>query len=164
MSRRLSVGLSCLLMDRTNGVAWRLRKCAWVLWKLPEWSIVIAPNAYLSSTTLNLVEYAGMNRGTQASIDHKAPTWLLRNPLRSQSSNLWGWLRVNRMRCKQNWCTKKNWLTNIIPPDIYMSYAATTQQHTPCWKNGGCEEDTSSSCVKYWIKRKTKLRYTGMYQ
>ncbi|KAG3205499.1 hypothetical protein PC129_g22080 [Phytophthora cactorum] len=31
--------------------------CSWVLWNLPEWKIVIAANAYLPSTTVNVAEY-----------------------------------------------------------------------------------------------------------
>ncbi|KAE8907385.1 hypothetical protein PF003_g8788 [Phytophthora fragariae] len=37
--------------------------CSWILWKLPEWTIVIAVSAYLETTTVNLAEYAGMNNG-----------------------------------------------------------------------------------------------------
>ena len=44
--------------------------CSWILWKLPDWNIVIAANAYLETTTVNLAEYAGMNRGTQAALDN----------------------------------------------------------------------------------------------
>ncbi|KAG3142041.1 hypothetical protein PC128_g24877 [Phytophthora cactorum] len=37
--------------------------CSWILWRLPEWKIVIAANAYLSSTTINLAKYTGVNNG-----------------------------------------------------------------------------------------------------
>ncbi|KAE8988930.1 hypothetical protein PR001_g21904 [Phytophthora rubi] len=42
--------------------------CSWVLWKLPEWTIVIAASAYLEATTVNLAEYAGMNNGVSAAL------------------------------------------------------------------------------------------------
>ncbi|KAG3056602.1 hypothetical protein PI124_g23364 [Phytophthora idaei] len=46
--------------------------CSWILWRLPEWEIVIAANAYLSSTTINLAEYTGMNNGVKTAIAHGA--------------------------------------------------------------------------------------------
>ncbi|KAE9266543.1 hypothetical protein PF001_g30435 [Phytophthora fragariae] len=42
--------------------------CSWILWKLPEWTIVIAASAYLETTTVNLTEYAGMNNGVSAAL------------------------------------------------------------------------------------------------
>ncbi|KAE9172150.1 hypothetical protein PF002_g29640 [Phytophthora fragariae] len=42
--------------------------CSWILWKLPEWTIVIAASAYLETTTVNLAEYAGMNNGVSAAL------------------------------------------------------------------------------------------------
>ncbi|POM73947.1 Hypothetical protein PHPALM_9154 [Phytophthora palmivora] len=42
---------------------------SWILWRLPEWDIEIAASAYLSSTTVNLAEYTGMNNGVKAAID-----------------------------------------------------------------------------------------------
>ncbi|KAE9313017.1 hypothetical protein PR003_g19611 [Phytophthora rubi] len=42
--------------------------CSWVLWKLPEWTIVIAASAYLETTTVNLAEFAGMNNGVSAAL------------------------------------------------------------------------------------------------
>ncbi|POM76328.1 Hypothetical protein PHPALM_6441 [Phytophthora palmivora] len=44
--------------------------CAWILWRLPEWTIVTAASAYLEATTVNLAEYAGMNKGVQAALEH----------------------------------------------------------------------------------------------
>ncbi|KAG3157197.1 hypothetical protein PC128_g21703 [Phytophthora cactorum] len=46
--------------------------CSWVLWSLPEWKIVIAANAYLPSTTVNVAEYTGMNNSVKAAIAHGA--------------------------------------------------------------------------------------------
>ncbi|OWY99016.1 hypothetical protein PHMEG_00030062 [Phytophthora megakarya] len=46
--------------------------CSWILWRLPEWTIVTAASVYLEATTVNLAEYSGMNRGVQAAIDHGA--------------------------------------------------------------------------------------------
>ncbi|KAG4047237.1 hypothetical protein PC123_g17405 [Phytophthora cactorum] len=46
--------------------------CSWVLWSLPEWKIVIAANAYLPSTTVNVADYTGMNNGVNAAIAHGA--------------------------------------------------------------------------------------------
>ncbi|POM58430.1 Hypothetical protein PHPALM_36920 [Phytophthora palmivora] len=43
--------------------------CSWILWRLPEWGIEIGASAYLSSTTVNLAEYTGMNNGVKAAID-----------------------------------------------------------------------------------------------
>ncbi|POM78676.1 LOW QUALITY PROTEIN: Hypothetical protein PHPALM_3771 [Phytophthora palmivora] len=43
--------------------------CSLILWRLPEWDIEIAASAYLSSTTVNLAEYTGMNNGVTAAID-----------------------------------------------------------------------------------------------
>ncbi|ETK73575.1 hypothetical protein L915_19511 [Phytophthora nicotianae] len=42
--------------------------CSWILWSLPEWKIVIAANAYLLSTTVNLAAYTGMNNGVKAAL------------------------------------------------------------------------------------------------
>ncbi|POM75125.1 LOW QUALITY PROTEIN: Hypothetical protein PHPALM_7816, partial [Phytophthora palmivora] len=44
--------------------------CSWILWRLPAWDIVIAASAHLSSTTVNIAEYTGMNNGVKAAIDH----------------------------------------------------------------------------------------------
>ncbi|KAJ8508642.1 hypothetical protein ON010_g18851 [Phytophthora cinnamomi] len=46
--------------------------CAWILWKLPEWNIVIAASAFLETTTVNLAEYTGMNNGVSAALEHRA--------------------------------------------------------------------------------------------
>ncbi|GMF21130.1 unnamed protein product [Phytophthora lilii] len=43
--------------------------CAWILWQLPEWTIVTAASAYLESTTVNQAEYEGMNNGVSAALD-----------------------------------------------------------------------------------------------
>ncbi|ETO99607.1 hypothetical protein F441_22978 [Phytophthora nicotianae CJ01A1] len=42
--------------------------CSWILWSLPEWKIVIAANACLLSTTVNLAAYTGMNNGVKAAL------------------------------------------------------------------------------------------------
>ncbi|ETO82594.1 hypothetical protein F444_03282 [Phytophthora nicotianae P1976] len=42
--------------------------CSWLLWSLPEWKIVIAANACLLSTTVNLAAYTGMNNGVKAAL------------------------------------------------------------------------------------------------
>jgi hypothetical protein len=42
--------------------------CSWILWKLQEWTILIAASAYLAETTVNLAEYTGMNNGTQSAL------------------------------------------------------------------------------------------------
>ncbi|KAE9012336.1 hypothetical protein PR002_g14828 [Phytophthora rubi] len=41
---------------------------SWILWKLPEWTMVIAASAYLETTTVNIAEYAGMNNGVSAAL------------------------------------------------------------------------------------------------
>ncbi|GMF10183.1 unnamed protein product [Phytophthora lilii] len=46
--------------------------CAWILWQLPEWTIVTAASAYLESTTVNQAEYEGMNNGVSAALEHGA--------------------------------------------------------------------------------------------
>ncbi|KAG6614481.1 reverse transcriptase [Phytophthora cinnamomi] len=46
--------------------------CSWIVWSLPEWKIVIAANAYLEKTTVNIAEYTGMNNGVLATIEHGA--------------------------------------------------------------------------------------------
>jgi ribonuclease HI len=43
--------------------------CSWILWRLPDWDIEIAASAYLSSTTVNVAEYTGMNNGVKAAVD-----------------------------------------------------------------------------------------------
>ncbi|GMF54705.1 unnamed protein product [Phytophthora fragariaefolia] len=40
--------------------------CAWILWRLPDWTIEIAASAYLENTTVNPAEYMGMNEGLRA--------------------------------------------------------------------------------------------------
>ena len=47
--------------------------CSWILWELPEWTILIAASAYLSATTVTFAEYTGINNGTQAASEHKVP-------------------------------------------------------------------------------------------
>ncbi|OWZ03237.1 hypothetical protein PHMEG_00025068 [Phytophthora megakarya] len=42
--------------------------CAWVVWRLPEWTMVFAASAYLESTTVNVAEYTGMNNGVRAAL------------------------------------------------------------------------------------------------
>ncbi|OWY94557.1 hypothetical protein PHMEG_00035677 [Phytophthora megakarya] len=44
--------------------------CSWILWQLPEWTIVTAASAFLESTTVNVAEYSGMNNGVTAALDH----------------------------------------------------------------------------------------------
>ncbi|KAG3146175.1 hypothetical protein PC128_g24061 [Phytophthora cactorum] len=46
--------------------------CSWVLWSVPEWKIVVAANANLPSTTVNVAKYTGMNNGVKAAISHGA--------------------------------------------------------------------------------------------
>ncbi|KAE9283962.1 hypothetical protein PR003_g26984 [Phytophthora rubi] len=46
--------------------------CAWILWRLPEWTVVIAASAYLETTTVNMAEYTGMNNGVSAAEAHGA--------------------------------------------------------------------------------------------
>ncbi|KAL4127694.1 hypothetical protein PRIC2_006693 [Phytophthora ramorum] len=43
--------------------------CSWILWRLPNWDIVIAASAHLPSTTVNIAEYIGMNHGVLAAVD-----------------------------------------------------------------------------------------------
>ncbi|OWY99364.1 hypothetical protein PHMEG_00029637 [Phytophthora megakarya] len=46
--------------------------CSWIVWKLPEWQIVIAASACLEQTTVNMAEYSGMNHGVIAALEHGA--------------------------------------------------------------------------------------------
>ncbi|KAG3035075.1 hypothetical protein PC121_g1769 [Phytophthora cactorum] len=46
--------------------------CSWVLWSLPEWKIVIAANAYLLPTTVNVAEYTGISDSVKAAVTHGA--------------------------------------------------------------------------------------------
>ncbi|KAE8886293.1 hypothetical protein PF005_g7576 [Phytophthora fragariae] len=46
--------------------------CAWILWRLPEWTVVIAASAYLETTAVNMAEYTGMNNGVAAALAHGA--------------------------------------------------------------------------------------------
>ncbi|OWZ01534.1 hypothetical protein PHMEG_00027053 [Phytophthora megakarya] len=46
--------------------------CSWIVWKLPEWQIVIAASAYLEQTTVNMAEYSGINHGVIAALEHGA--------------------------------------------------------------------------------------------
>ena len=41
------------------------------MWKLPEWIILIAASAYLSTTTDHFAEYMGINNGKKAALNHK---------------------------------------------------------------------------------------------
>ncbi|KAE8980835.1 hypothetical protein PR001_g24180, partial [Phytophthora rubi] len=43
--------------------------CSWIVWRLPTWDIEIAASAHLSSTTVNIAEYTGMNHGVAAALD-----------------------------------------------------------------------------------------------
>ncbi|KAE9209092.1 hypothetical protein PF004_g16572 [Phytophthora fragariae] len=43
--------------------------CSWIVWRLPTWDIEIAARAHLSSTTVNIAEYTGMNHGVAAALD-----------------------------------------------------------------------------------------------
>ncbi|OWY92559.1 LOW QUALITY PROTEIN: hypothetical protein PHMEG_00038394 [Phytophthora megakarya] len=42
---------------------------SWIIWRLPDWTIVTAASAYLEATTVNLDEYSGMNNSVQAAQD-----------------------------------------------------------------------------------------------
>ncbi|OWZ20264.1 hypothetical protein PHMEG_0005328, partial [Phytophthora megakarya] len=46
--------------------------CSWIVWKLPEWKIVIVAIAYLEQTTVNMAEYSGMNHRVIAAQEHGA--------------------------------------------------------------------------------------------
>ncbi|OWZ09757.1 hypothetical protein PHMEG_00017486 [Phytophthora megakarya] len=46
--------------------------CSWIVWRLPDWTIVTAASAYLEATTVNMAEYSGMNNGVQAALDFDA--------------------------------------------------------------------------------------------
>ncbi|KAG2879315.1 hypothetical protein PC114_g22636 [Phytophthora cactorum] len=56
--------------------------CSWILWRLPEWKIVIAANAYLSSTTINLAEYTEKDNGVKTAIEHGAKDLVIVGDLR----------------------------------------------------------------------------------
>ncbi|OWZ12712.1 LOW QUALITY PROTEIN: hypothetical protein PHMEG_00014076 [Phytophthora megakarya] len=43
--------------------------CSWIVWRLPDWTIVTAARAYLEATTVNMAEYSGKNNGVQAALD-----------------------------------------------------------------------------------------------
>ncbi|KAE9295963.1 hypothetical protein PF008_g24140 [Phytophthora fragariae] len=43
--------------------------CSWIVWRLPTWDIEIAARTHLSSTTVNIAEYTGMNHGVAAALD-----------------------------------------------------------------------------------------------
>ncbi|OWY93872.1 hypothetical protein PHMEG_00036570 [Phytophthora megakarya] len=43
--------------------------CSWIVWRLPDWTIVTAVSAYLEATTVNMAEYSGMNNGVQVALD-----------------------------------------------------------------------------------------------
>ncbi|OWZ05375.1 hypothetical protein PHMEG_00022547 [Phytophthora megakarya] len=43
--------------------------CSWIVWRLPDWTIVTAASAYLETTTVNMGEYSGLNDGVQAALD-----------------------------------------------------------------------------------------------
>ncbi|OWZ17155.1 LOW QUALITY PROTEIN: hypothetical protein PHMEG_0008948 [Phytophthora megakarya] len=45
---------------------------SWIVWKLPEWQIVIAASAYPEQTTVDMAEYSGMNHGVIAALEHGA--------------------------------------------------------------------------------------------
>ncbi|OWZ04967.1 hypothetical protein PHMEG_00023031 [Phytophthora megakarya] len=51
--------------------------CSWILWRLPEWTIMTATSAYLEATTVNMAEYSGMNCGLQAALDHGATEFII---------------------------------------------------------------------------------------
>ncbi|KAG2779075.1 hypothetical protein PC129_g12260 [Phytophthora cactorum] len=42
---------------------------SWTLWRLPEWTIMIATSDFLELTTVNFDEYTGMNHGVKAAVD-----------------------------------------------------------------------------------------------
>ncbi|KAE8885407.1 hypothetical protein PF003_g30742 [Phytophthora fragariae] len=46
--------------------------CSWIVWRLPEWQIVIAASAYLEKTTVNMAEYMGVTNGVLAALEHGA--------------------------------------------------------------------------------------------
>ncbi|OWY94296.1 hypothetical protein PHMEG_00036011, partial [Phytophthora megakarya] len=43
--------------------------CSWIIWRLPDWTIVTAASAYLEATTVNMAEYSSMNNGVQEALD-----------------------------------------------------------------------------------------------
>ncbi|OWZ05804.1 hypothetical protein PHMEG_00022034 [Phytophthora megakarya] len=46
--------------------------CSWILWGLPEWTIVTAASAFLEATTVNVAEYSRTNNDVAAALDHGA--------------------------------------------------------------------------------------------
>ncbi|EGZ09339.1 hypothetical protein PHYSODRAFT_339685 [Phytophthora sojae] len=42
--------------------------CAWIVWRLPEWKLMVAANAYLADTTSSLAQSAGMTYGVLAAL------------------------------------------------------------------------------------------------
>ncbi|GMF26169.1 unnamed protein product [Phytophthora fragariaefolia] len=51
--------------------------CSWIVWRLPDWKIVIAASAYLETTTVNLAEYTGMNNSVLAALELGADTLVI---------------------------------------------------------------------------------------
>ncbi|OWY97046.1 hypothetical protein PHMEG_00032517, partial [Phytophthora megakarya] len=51
--------------------------CSWILWKLPDWQIVIPASAYLETTTVNMAEYTGTNNGVQAALEFGVDTLVI---------------------------------------------------------------------------------------
>ncbi|GMF49031.1 unnamed protein product [Phytophthora fragariaefolia] len=65
-------------------------RCAWILWRLPDWKIEIAASAYLESTTVNQAEYMGMNEGLRPAQAYGGRRWRLetRNPTISRGDRM----------------------------------------------------------------------------
>ncbi|OWZ15821.1 hypothetical protein PHMEG_00010468 [Phytophthora megakarya] len=56
----LVVSFDCSAKTEKNG---GYGSCAWAVWRLPEWTIVLATSAYMESTTVDVAEYTGMDNG-----------------------------------------------------------------------------------------------------
>ncbi|KAG3045299.1 hypothetical protein PC121_g21361 [Phytophthora cactorum] len=70
---RISIGYNGFVLSFDGSAKTEMHggcgSCSWIMWRLPEWTIVIAANAFLESTTVNIAEYTGMNQGVKAAID-----------------------------------------------------------------------------------------------
>ncbi|KAG3024082.1 hypothetical protein PC120_g7217 [Phytophthora cactorum] len=63
--RRFGWAQFCSKAEKHSGYG----SCSWVLWRLPEWTIVAAAGAFLPSTSVIVAEYTGMNRGVLAALE-----------------------------------------------------------------------------------------------
>ena len=80
---------------------------------------MIAANAYIESTTVNLAEYAGLNRGTQAALDNNVTDLVIVGDSRLAIRQSMGVIACRNESLRRNWSITKLWPRDILSSNTY---------------------------------------------